>query len=210
MRSGEQPTDTGFTANVGNLPATYLVLNKPRAGDWTIVPNPGSPAIAQVQTAGGYKEATVRGRVTGKGRKRTITYRIRNLGHGQRVQFVERGRFGSNIVGSTTKRRGRLRFTIADARGGRRRVIALVQKDGLHTGRKTIGTYRAPGRSGPASRAVCARGGRARRSSSRGGRRAGRSATPSRCAAVTEPRSDASWDGRRARCASTASAATSG
>ena len=145
VRSGEQPTDTGFTASVGNLPATYLVLTKPRAGDWTIVPNPGSPEIAQVQTSDGYREATVKGRVTGKGRKRTITYRIRNLGHGQRVQFVERGRFGSNIVGSTAKRRGRLRFTIADARGGRRRVIALIQKDGLHTGRKTIGTYKAPG-----------------------------------------------------------------
>ena len=145
VRSGEQPTNTGFTASAGELPATYLVLTNPRPGDWTIVPNPGSPAITQVQTSGGYRPAVVRGRVTGKGRKRAITYRIRNLGHGQRVQFVERGKFGTNIVGSTTKRRGRIRFTIADARGGRRRVIALVQKDGLHTDRKTIGSYRAPG-----------------------------------------------------------------
>ena len=145
VRSGEKPTDTGFTARIGNLPATYLVLNKPRAGDWTIVPNQGSPAITQTQTSGGYEEATVSGRVTGRGRNRTISYRIRNLGHGQRVVFAERGRFGTNIVGSTAKRRGRLRFTIADARGGRRRVLAMVQKDGLETGRRTIGSYRAPG-----------------------------------------------------------------
>jgi hypothetical protein len=83
--------------------------------------------------------------VTGKARRRTITYRVKNLGHGQRVVFAERGRFGTNLLGSTTKRRGRLRFTIADARGGRRRVLAMVQKDGLETARRTIGTYRAPG-----------------------------------------------------------------
>ena len=145
VRSGENPTDTGFTATVGNLPATYLVLTDPRPGDWTIVPNQGSPSISQTLSAGGYEPATVRGSVRGRGRKRTIGYRIRNLGHGQRVVFAERGRFGTNIVGSTRKARGTLRFTIADARGGRRRVLAMVQKDGLETGRRTIGSYRAPG-----------------------------------------------------------------
>jgi hypothetical protein len=145
VRSGEQPTDTGFTATVGNMAATYLVLTKPRAGDWTIVPNQGSPAIRQTLTSDGFKPATVAGKVTGRGRQRTIAYRIRNLGHGQRVVFAERGAFGTNIVGSAAKARGRLRYTIADAKGGRRRVLAMVQKDGLETDRKTIGTYRAPG-----------------------------------------------------------------
>ena len=145
VRSGEKPTDTGFTAKVGNMPATYLVLTNPRAGDWTIVPNQGSAAIEQTLTAGGYRPATVTGKVSGRGRTRTVAYRIRNLGHGQRVVFAERGSFGTNIVGSTTKARGRLRFTIADARGGLRRVLAMVQKDGLETDRRTLGSYRAPG-----------------------------------------------------------------
>ena len=145
VRSGERPTKTGFTATVGNMPATYLVLTKPRAGDWTIVPNQGSPAIRQTLTAGGYRPATVTARVTGSGRKRTITYRTRNLGHGQRVVFAERGKFGTRLVGATTKRRGKLRYTIADAKGGRRRVLAMVQKDGLETGRRVVGSYKAPG-----------------------------------------------------------------
>ena len=145
VRTGEKPTDVGFTANVGNMAATYLVLTRPRAGDWTIVPDQGSPAIRQTLTAGGYTPATATGRVSGRGRTRTIAYRIKNLGHGQRVVFAERGRFGTNIVGSAAKARGRLRFTIADARGGRRRVLAMVQKDGIETGRRTIGTYSAPG-----------------------------------------------------------------
>lgn len=145
VRSGEQPTDTGFTATVGNLAATYLVLTEPRAGDWTIVPSQDSPAIKQTLTSEGFEPATVTGKVTGSGRRRTIAYRIRNLGHGQRVVFAERGAFGTNVVGSAAKARGRLTYTIADARGGRRRVLAMVQKDGLETGRRTIGIYRAPG-----------------------------------------------------------------
>ncbi|MGH2838884.1 MAG: hypothetical protein ACRDJY_11145, partial [Thermoleophilaceae bacterium] len=145
VRSGEAPTSTGFTATVGNLAATYLVLTDPRPGDWTIVPNQGSPAIAQTLTSSGFKPLSVKANVDGRGRKRTINYRLKNRGHGQRVVFAERGAFGTNIVGRTTKARGKLKYTIADARGGRRRVLALVETDGLQTDRKTVGSYRAPG-----------------------------------------------------------------
>jgi hypothetical protein len=159
VRSGEKPTETGFTARVGNMAATYLVLTKPRAGDWTIVPNQGSAAIKQTLTAGGYRPATVRAKVTGRGRRHVIDYRVKNLGHGQRVVFAERGAFGTNIVGSATKPRGKVRFTIADAKGGRRRILAMVQKDGIETGRRTVGSYRAPGpiRPGKARRLRAAR-----------------------------------------------------
>ena len=34
------------------------------------------------------------------GRKRTIGYRIANLGHGQRVEFLERGAFGTHVLGT--------------------------------------------------------------------------------------------------------------
>ncbi|HYH59750.1 MAG TPA: hypothetical protein VD790_11100 [Thermoleophilaceae bacterium] len=145
VRSGEKPTDIGFTATVRNLPATYLVLTNPRPGDWTIVPNPGSPEITQTLGGSGYKPARVNGSVSGKGRKREIRYRIRNLGSGQRVVFAERGRFGTNIVGTTTKARGELKYTIADARGGRRTVLAMVQKEGLQTDQRRLGSYKAPG-----------------------------------------------------------------
>ena len=109
----------------GHLPGA----DQPEAGDWTIVPNQGSPAITQTLAASGYKPATVKAELGGKGRKRWISYRMKNLGHGQRVVFAERGKFGTNIVGSTSKARGKLKFTIADAQGGRRRVLAMVEKD---------------------------------------------------------------------------------
>ena len=144
VRSGENPTSTGFTATSGNLPATYLVLTDPKPGDWTIVPNSGSPAITQTLTSSGYKPATLKASLGGKGRKRSIKYRVKNLGHGQRVVFAERGKFGTNILGTTTKKKGKLEYTIADARGGPRKVLAMVQKDGLQTDRKTIGSYKAP------------------------------------------------------------------
>lgn len=145
VRSGAAPTKSGFVARVGNRPASYVVLTNPAAGDWTIVPNQGSPAITQTLTSGGYTPATVKAKVSGRGRRHTITYTIKNLGHGQRVVFAERGKFGTKIVGRATKRRGKLGYTIADAKGGRRRVLAMVQKDGLETDRKTIGSYNAPG-----------------------------------------------------------------
>jgi hypothetical protein len=145
VRSGEAPSSIGFTATVGDLDGTYLVLTSPRGGDWTIVPNDGSPAITQMLTSDGYKPARVKANLGGKRRKRSITYRIKNLGHGQRVVFAERGAFGTNIVGSTKKKRGTLSFKVADARGGRRTILAMVQNDGIETDRKTIGSYKAPG-----------------------------------------------------------------
>jgi hypothetical protein len=81
----------------------------------------------------------------GRGRSRSIAYRIRNLGHGQRVTFIEQGAFGTRVIGSVAKARGTLKFKPADARGGRRTVTALVEQDGFVTSRKRVGTYTAPG-----------------------------------------------------------------
>jgi len=48
-------------------------------------------------------------------------------------------------VGTTTKKKGQLKYTIADARGGRRTVLAMVQKEGLQTDQRKLGSYKAPG-----------------------------------------------------------------
>jgi hypothetical protein len=128
-----------------DVPASYVVLEKPKPGVWTITPQEGSPAITEVLVSEGYTPATVKASVGGKGRRRSISYRIDNLGHGQRVQFLEEGAFGTKVIGAVAKAKGTLRYTTADAKGGRRSVYALVEHDGIATSREKIGSYVAPG-----------------------------------------------------------------
>jgi len=131
--------------------AAYVVLNRPAAGDYTVTPLEGSPAIKQTLVSTGYVPARPRTRLGGRGRSRTISYSIANGGNGQRVTFIEEGAFGTRIIGSVDKRRGTLRFRPADARGGRRTVTALVEHDGMVTRRVRVGSYTAPGPSRPAA-----------------------------------------------------------
>lgn len=129
--------------------ATYAILDRPAAGTWTVTPRAGSPAVAQVLTANGYRPARVAGNLGGKGRKRTLRYRVRNGGNGQQVVFQESGAFGSHRLGAAKGASGTLRFRPADAKGGKRTVVALVQRRGITTDRIRIGTYVAPGPSKP-------------------------------------------------------------
>ncbi|MHB8659979.1 MAG: hypothetical protein ACYC91_18975 [Solirubrobacteraceae bacterium] len=53
------------------------------------------------------------------------------------------------MIGSSQRSSGKLRYAIADAQGGRRTVVALVERDGLITDRFTVGHYLAPGPARP-------------------------------------------------------------
>ncbi len=139
------PSAAGFVATTPGLNASYVYLRKPQAGTWTITAQPGSPPISQILTADGYSPATVRARLGGNGRARRIVYRISGAGHGQTVSFQEHGAFGTHILGTAKGPHGTLRYAPADARGGKRSVVALIQRDGLVTDRIPIGTYTAPG-----------------------------------------------------------------
>ena len=120
--------------------AIWVVLNKPKAGTWTVTPNPGSVEIAELMLSEGYIPAEVKAKVS-KGR---ISYEIKHLGAGQEIGFREEGKFGTNILGSVDKPRGTLRFKPATGAGGKRKVVALVMRDGLITDTVPIGTYKAP------------------------------------------------------------------
>lgn len=134
---------TVFHAEGGS--ATYALLDRPAAGTWTITPREGSPAIAQILTADGYEPAKVKGRLGGKGRRRTIRYTIDNGGSGQEIVFQESGAFGTHVLGAAQGASGTLRFRPADAKGGRRDVVALVQRNGITTDTIALGSYIAPG-----------------------------------------------------------------
>lgn len=122
------------------IPATYVTIKNPRAGDYTIAPKEGSADIVRVLASNGYRPAAIKARVRG----RRIAYRVANLGAGQRVVFQERGRFGAHTLGAVKRSRGTLRFRPAPGRGGKRTVYALVQKDGLTIRTTKVGAFTAP------------------------------------------------------------------
>jgi hypothetical protein len=64
---------------------------------------------------------------------------------GQVVTFSEVGAgTGASLVGTATGASGTLRFTPADGRGGRRKIVALVEQDGKPRERVTVASYVAP------------------------------------------------------------------
>lgn len=138
-----RPAGTTIAVEGGN--ATYVLLDQPAAGDYTITPRAGSPAVTAVLAADGYEPARVKATLGGKHRKRTIRYALSRMGHGQSVAFQERGRFGTHVLGTAKGTRGSLRFRPADAAGGRRTVEALIRRDGIVTDVVRIGSYMAPG-----------------------------------------------------------------
>jgi hypothetical protein len=88
-------------------------------------------------------------RVDASVRGRTLRYRIPRV-KGQTVTFEERGRGVAHALGTVrTGGRGALRFTPADGKGGKRRIVALVEQDGLPRKQLTVATYKAPPRARP-------------------------------------------------------------
>ena len=123
---------------------TYVVLAKPRGGRWTVKPL-GETAIADVKTAGLRPAPAVTAKVRGK----ALRYRVKRE-RGQKVTFLEEARGVSRTIGAvTTGGRGTLRFAPADGPGGRRKVVALVEQDGLPRTRVTVATFKAPPRTQP-------------------------------------------------------------
>lgn len=158
--SPASPSKDGYVAEAPGSNAAWVVLNKPQGGDWSIEPNAGSPPISELLVSNGYEPAQVKRARVRRGR---ISYRISDLGSGQKVIFRESGKFGVNVIGATTRSRGTIRFKPAKGPGGKRKVVALISRDGLITDRKQIGSYKAPSppRPGPVKRL------RARRSGSK-------------------------------------------
>jgi hypothetical protein len=139
--SGTQPAAAGAVVSETDSPFTTVILKKPAAGDWSIVTNPGSPAIKTVSVSQGFAAATVKAKV----RRGAVAYTVAHLGNGQSVTFAEKGRFGTHVLGHVAKARGTLRFHPASGAGGKRSVIAIVEHDGIAAHQRTVGSYVAPG-----------------------------------------------------------------
>jgi hypothetical protein len=149
--NSDQASDAGMVVYARNLEAAYVLLKKPAGGAWTVTPMDGSPKFGEIKLGDGYVPATVKAKLGGTARRRTISYSTRNLANGQAVRFAERGAFGTRLLGVATKSKGTLAFTPADARGSRRTVLALIEKDGIVVDEVTIGRFTAPAPARPAA-----------------------------------------------------------
>lgn len=135
--------DLAFLRIPGNK-TTYLGLKNPSAGTWTVTPNSGSAPIESFSAADGLKPPSVKARVTGKGKRRTIDYRVAPR-PGQKVTFFEIGSDTYSRIGLAKGKKGSLRFKPARGSAGKRRLLALVSHDGVTSSRLKVATFRAPG-----------------------------------------------------------------
>jgi hypothetical protein len=150
---GEQivtPDDRAFDAKYAVIRypdehVTYIALKKPAAGTWTVTQQAGSAAVTDLATAAGLPQPSVKATVSGSGQQRTLTYQIAAAA-GQTVSFVEQGTGVRKAIGAAKGSHGQIRFKpAAGARGGSRKIVALVERDGVLAHRLVVASYKAPG-----------------------------------------------------------------
>ena len=137
----------GMLAMRGEGQTTYVYVARPSAGTWTLRADGGSQ-IRSVRQSFGLPRPAARARVLGRGYRRTLEWQLRPI-PGQRVKFVEFGRDVRNVIRTTSSPRGRITFRPADGPGGRRKIMALVEQNGLPRKTLTAGSYIAPPRPRP-------------------------------------------------------------
>ena len=155
-------------ADAASAPAVYSTAGKttsiglrtPQGGSWKVEEStPG--AVAEVDVAKELTKPTVSAKVSGRGRKRVLTYRA-TARKGLVVRFFERIGRGARQIGAVKNGRGKLRFQAGDGPAGTRKIVAQAEQGGMPVLQKTVASYRAPGPIVPAR----VRGLRLRRSGS--------------------------------------------
>jgi hypothetical protein len=114
-----------------------VVLYDPAPGTWTVE---GGGALS---TAAALPAPTVKARVSGRGGKRTLTWKVGRV-PGQSVSFVERGARTLRTLGTSSKASGRLRFTPDPAAGTRRTIEAVFSQGGAPRNTLVAARYTAP------------------------------------------------------------------
>jgi hypothetical protein len=139
---GPEPvlTDAGLVVQDPERGITWFVLRRPAAGSWTVTPLAGS-AVTSVQVADPLPPVRLRVKVTGKGARRTLTWRGMPSGH--RLVLNELGRGSSRVVLRTGRSRGRIKFRPAAGPGRARRLVATVTRRGLPRFEGPVARYAA-------------------------------------------------------------------
>jgi hypothetical protein len=130
---------------------TYVLVNRPAAGRWTVETKPGSVPIADLRFAPERPEPRVRARVRGAraqlARRDSLTAAgvLRySVSGADAVRWYERvAPRGGQFLGETRRASGALRFTPADAAGRRRTIVAQVIEDGVPRTSLTVARFSA-------------------------------------------------------------------
>ncbi|MDA0179322.1 PKD domain-containing protein [Solirubrobacter phytolaccae] len=125
---------------------TQVLIEKPAAGRWAITPQLGSSTITEVLTADGLDKPDIRVKVARPG---VLTYTAPKVA-GQTITLVERGGTAGGELGKLTSDRGTLRWTPAQGAAEKRRIVALVEQDGVLREELDVASYRAPKAARPA------------------------------------------------------------
>ncbi len=132
------------------LDETLIEIQRPSAGQWTITPLTGSPAIAKVEYANGLPPAEISASVTGRGRALTLHYHVRPR-TGQTVAFAERAGGVFHVIGRATGTRGSVRFTPVVAVSNRRELVAMISLSGVPRDNLVVAHYTVPAPPRPAT-----------------------------------------------------------
>jgi hypothetical protein len=124
--------------------ATYVGIQHPRAGRWTVQQASGSPIpVTDLEYSVGESAPKVRARLSGRGLKRTLHYHV-TAGPSVAVRFAEKTNRLLHVIGSAKRTSGTIRFRPAFGPPGRRQLIAQITNNGLPLSTQTLGSFVAP------------------------------------------------------------------
>ena len=122
--------------------ATVVVLTKPPAGTWQIVPRDGSPPITGLAISRDVEPVRVTGKVERRGSGRVLRYRVTGPS-GTRVQLSERSSAGERPLKTVGRGAGILRFASPPGPAGLRTIVATpVGEPSPANAPKTVTRYR--------------------------------------------------------------------
>lgn len=123
---------------------TVAIIPRPTGGLWSATVAAGSPAVVRVRRAAVLGPVAVKGHVTGHGTHRVLHYRL-GPQKGQSVRFVELAEGGVKPIKTVTHgSKGTVRYTVGEAGGKARRIVAQVTQDSHPRSNLTIARYSAP------------------------------------------------------------------
>jgi streptogramin lyase len=149
-------TKTQLVLRQDSSATTVVEIRGVKTGQWTIAPDPGSVPLAGAYTAQELPAPKITARVSGRGARRVLHYRIAPQ-PGMQVAFVEAGKDGGEQLGAARGTRGALPFVPSDAVRGTRTITAVLTQNGMPRPGLVVAHYlAAPPRPGRVS-AITAR-----------------------------------------------------
>ncbi len=123
---------------------TYVGINHPAAGRWTVQQASGSQiAIADVKYSIGESPPAVHASLAGSGFRRTLRYRA-TIPANVTVTFAERAGHLFHVIGRARRGAGTIQFTPAFGPPGRRQLVALVANGGVPLTSSVVAAFVAP------------------------------------------------------------------